>query len=104
VIWLRAASAKRVNLTVCAEGAQAGAIPDEQCAQDWADIEHVLAALALEGRALDWPYVEHWCAEGTFLSERRVRGAFNREATPMMCRAVRRPVRLSRPPQSTSQE
>jgi hypothetical protein len=31
--------------------------------QDWADIEHVLAALAVEGRAVDWPYIERWCAE-----------------------------------------
>jgi len=31
--------------------------------QDFADVEVVVAALASEGRALDWAYVEKWCAD-----------------------------------------
>jgi len=31
--------------------------------QDWADVEVVLRTLLLGSRAIDWPYVERWCAE-----------------------------------------
>jgi hypothetical protein len=40
--------------------------------QDWADIENVLAAFAIERRAVDWAYVERWCAEWD-IAERAVR-------------------------------
>jgi hypothetical protein len=29
--------------------------------QDWADVEQVLLALAIEARSFDWEYVEGWC-------------------------------------------
>jgi hypothetical protein len=31
--------------------------------QDWADVEQVLLALAIEARSFDWEYVEAWCRE-----------------------------------------
>lgn len=40
--------------------------------QDWADVESVLAALAVEGRSIDWAYIEKWCADWD-ISERAAR-------------------------------
>lgn len=31
--------------------------------QDFADVEKVIAALAAEGRPLDWAYIDRWCDE-----------------------------------------